>query len=515
MSDVLRQAGTHRLRAALAAGRFAITIEYASPVAGQPFDRAVAPILVLAHAIRGDPRIAAIALTDRSRSDHDHDPVAIGHRVLEVSGAMPIVHLAGKDRSLHDLEEHLRRAGALGLDTFLLVTGDGLKAPPPERPVRYLDSVHALRAARQRSGACLLAAAVCPFKYREEDLLNQYLKAGKKLRAGADFLVTQIGWDMRKLEEARAVLAGRGYSAPLLAGLLFLTPGRCRRIRQVGLPGVTITDDLATKLEEESRAPDSGRDAAYRRLALQVVGARLMGYAGAQISGLHAYSKVTRLLDAVDGVSTECPTLEDWQRAWRRALTFADGRQAQVAPEHGLYLDAGTLEGEARPRPGESLQFRALDLIDRLAFHDGSPGARVVGPLVRGLGARFGSDGFLLMLELAIKRPLVGCRGCGFCRLPATAYVCPETCPKGLANGPCGGTRDGICEFGDRECIHNGIYRLSRKAGRLADLEEVLIPSVPEESRNTCSWVTHFQGGGMRPVKLGMVSGRHPEGRPR
>ena len=43
-------------------------------------------------------------------------------------------------------------------------------------------------------------------------------------------------------------------------------------------------------------------------------------------------------------------------------------------------------------------------------------------------------------VERMVKRPLVGCDTCGSCRLQETLYVCPETCPKGLANGPCGGT---------------------------------------------------------------------------
>jgi methylenetetrahydrofolate reductase (NADPH) len=125
-----------------------------------------------------------------------------------------------------------------------------------------------------------------------------------------------------------------------------------------------------------------------------------------------------------------------------------------------------------------------------------------MGPLMRRLDSRSGAGGALLPLEAAFKKPLVGCQTCGFCRLPQTAYVCPKTCPKGLANGPCGGTRDNVCEFGDQECIHNRIYRLSKQAGRLADLEEVLIPPVPEGARNSCSWVTHFQGEGPRPVRL-------------
>jgi 5,10-methylenetetrahydrofolate reductase len=95
----------NRVREALASGRFLISVECASPTAGAPFEAAIRPILGLARAIRNDPRIDALALTDRTRSDHDHDPIAIGHRVVDACGRAPIVHLAGKDRGPADLSE--------------------------------------------------------------------------------------------------------------------------------------------------------------------------------------------------------------------------------------------------------------------------------------------------------------------------------------------------------------------------------------------------------------------------
>ncbi|MDR7555163.1 MAG: methylenetetrahydrofolate reductase C-terminal domain-containing protein [Armatimonadota bacterium] len=492
----------NRVRDALADGRFFLTVEVASPTASQPFDDAVRPIVALARAAASDGRVAAIALTDRSRSDHDHDPVAIGAHLAAATGVVPLVHLAGKDRSPADLDAALRRAQAAGLDAFLLVTGDALRAPPRDRPVRYLDAVLALAQARQQAPGALLAAAVCPFKYREEELLGQYLKAGKKVRAGADVLITQIGWDMRKYHEARAVLAARGYDVPLVAGLLWLTPRGCRRLRQTPLPGVVVTDELARRLEEEACAPDGGQAAAFRRLALQIVGVRLLGYAGAQVSGLHTWPKVERLLEEVDAVATACPDLDAWQQAWGEMLTLPDGRQARVAPDDGYYLDGAFPVDGARPGRVEALRFRLLDAVDRAVFHDGSAGARVLGPLVRALEGRAGADALLAALEGAVKGPLVGCRRCGFCRLPATAYVCPETCPKGLANGPCGGSRDGRCEVAAHECIHHRIYRLAKAAGRLDDLEHLLIPAVPEAHRDRCSWLVHFQGGGPHPARL-------------
>jgi len=86
----------------------------------------------------------------------------------------------------------------------------------------------------------------------------------------------------------------------------------------------------------------------------------------------------------------------------------------------------------------------------------------------------------------------LGCETCGFCRIPYVEYICPETCPKGLANGPCSGTDDNVCEFKDRECIHNRKYRIAKSTNRLSDLETIVIPAVTG-TRMTSSWVNKYQ----------------------
>lgn len=488
------------LREALSTRRFMVTIELTTPRATLPLDEAIRPLLSFAREIRDDPRIDALAVTDRSRSDNDHSPVLTAARVAEASGKTPLVHWAGKDRSLHDLEADLERAESHGLDTFLLVTGDKVRHPPKDRRVQYLDSANALDAARQRSSRFLLAGAVSPFKYREEELLNQYLKAGKKLRAGANFLMTQIGWDFRKFAEVRWFLAQRGFDAPLIAELLLLTPARSRRIRRLGLPGVTITAQFAQRLQEDAARPDGGEGVAFRRLALQIAILRDQGYAGVQVSGLTRYPHVLRLFDETEMVGRTYPTPESRRAGWRELLMLNDGRTAEVAPPDGLNLQESAENAVATTV--EWARYRTMDMIDRTVFEDSSTGARTLGALLRRVGPRSFVDETLRLAERAIKGPLLGCQTCGFCRLPATAYVCPETCPKGLANGPCGGTKDNICEFGDRECIHNRIYRVSKQAGMLSNLEEVLIPPVPEAAWDRCSWVTHFRGEGPKVRRL-------------
>ena len=57
-----------------------------------------------------------------------------------------------------------------------------------------------------------------------------------------------------------------------------------------------------------------------------------------------------------------------------------------------------------------------------------------------------------------MKRPLFGCQACGNCVLGHLEYVCPETCPKQLRNGPCGGTHLGHCEVVDQPCVWVGVH---------------------------------------------------------
>ena len=94
----------------------------------------------------------------------------------------------------------------------------------------------------------------------------------------------------------------------------------------------------------------------------------------------------------------------------------------------------------------------------------------------------------LAKIELAIKGPLFGCRMCGNCLLQETAFICPMECPKGLRNGPCGGSTPEKCYVDEsRPCIWYKIYERSFKLGREALLLEVL-PPMDWGKAGTDSW---------------------------
>ncbi|MBX7235261.1 MAG: methylenetetrahydrofolate reductase C-terminal domain-containing protein [Caldilineales bacterium] len=89
---------------------------------------------------------------------------------------------------------------------------------------------------------------------------------------------------------------------------------------------------------------------------------------------------------------------------------------------------------------------------------------------------RFGRR-LLARSERLVKGPLWGCRMCGNCLLQETAFICPMECPKGLRNGPCGGSTSEHCYVDEtRPCIWYHIYERAIKMGREEMLLEVLPP---------------------------------------
>jgi methylenetetrahydrofolate reductase (NADPH) len=80
-------------------------------------------------------------------------------------------------------------------------------------------------------------------------------------------------------------------------------------------------------------------------------------------------------------------------------------------------------------------------------------------------------------IERAVKGALFGCRMCGNCLLQETSLICPMECPKGLRNGPCGGSTPEHCYVDEtRPCVWYKIYERAEKYGRLDVLMEVLPP---------------------------------------
>ncbi len=94
----------------------------------------------------------------------------------------------------------------------------------------------------------------------------------------------------------------------------------------------------------------------------------------------------------------------------------------------------------------------------------------------------------LAFTERKIKGPLFGCRMCGNCLLQETAFICPMECPKGVRNGPCGGSTRECCYVDKtRPCIWYKIYERAFNMKREEMLLEVL-PPIDWNKAGTETW---------------------------
>lgn len=137
-----------------------------------------------------------------------------------------------------------------------------------------------------------------------------------------------------------------------------------------------------------------------------------------------------------------------------------------------------------------------------------TPGRRWQPPFYPFKKEPFGAR-LLASVEKMVKGPLFGCRMCGNCLLQETAFICPMECPKGIRNGPCGGSTEEHCYVDEtRPCIWYKIYDRAFKMGREELLLEVL-PPLDWNKVGTETWgdvVRQVRKVGTKNVVTGLLS---------
>lgn len=95
-------------------------------------------------------------------------------------------------------------------------------------------------------------------------------------------------------------------------------------------------------------------------------------------------------------------------------------------------------------------------------------------------------------LEALLKGMAFDCRACGQCVLGLTGLICPMACPKGLRNGPCGGTVRGECEvYPDKSCVW---VRIHERVAAGSSSIPALLPSPDARLFGTSSYLNALAG---------------------
>jgi methylenetetrahydrofolate reductase (NADPH) len=222
---------------------------------------------------------------------------------------------------------------------------------------------------------------------------------------------------------------------------------------------------------------------------------RGLGYAGAYLGGTNDAAHIRWVIQRAESLQPKWEELAE---------------ELNFAPARAFYLYKSSSPAPAN----RGIVPRLLDAMVKLFPVNRDGGLRRLLATIFGWVDRKPALAHTLeRVEAAIKSPLFGCQSCGNCVLGSMEYVCPQTCPKQMRNGPCGGANNsGTCEVEEKPCVWSSVYKRAKAANEIERLNDYIPP--PDRSlKGTSSWVNYFLNRDVRPAtsrQLTLLSGTKP-----
>jgi methylenetetrahydrofolate reductase (NADPH) len=319
----------------------------------------------------------------------------------------------------------------------------------------------------------------------------QYAKLHRKAERGADYIITQVGYDARKFHEVIQYVRQNELNLPVL-GNVFVPNLTVAGLMHAGkIPGCVITDTLFAQIRSEASSPDKGKQARLVRSAKLLAILKGLGYAGAHLGGPGlTYDNIDFLLTTADAFAGKWQDLIPEMGYWHQDGFYLYKKDEKTG------LNTSEPASCAEAHPGLQANYRMARLVHNLAFTQEAPLYSVCKKICLALeGGRL--ENGLTHLEHVSKFLLFGCQNCGDCTLGDLAFVCPQSgCAKYLFNGPCGGSRDGWCEVypGKKRCLYVRIYERLAAHGLPESMRKGFVPPRNWALNNTSSWLNFFRG---------------------
>ncbi len=478
--------------------KFMVTLELVPGT--QPTRRKLDTVLKIAADALKDGRVSALSITDNPGGNPALAPDALGVEIIGM-GMDAIVHFTCRDINRGGMQSRALQLAMVGMHNILALSGDYTSSGGEQgTPVFDLDSVslicmlNMLKQTQELKDPkdLIIGCAVSPFKYTEAEVWAQYAKMSKKLAAGADYVITQLGFDVRKFEELIRVQKQMGCSVPTLASLYVLTPGAARMMNQGKIPGCVVSDELLQKVTSEWQNKEEGRQAALERAARLGVVLKGLGYRGVHIGGLdQSFDRVAWILDRMEAI-------EDRWREFLPEFNYANPYGYYAYPRQSTEHDqpANPLQTKQPISIAERFLFGVMQKMHVLFFSFDSACRFLLRPLARGLDKNRFGRALMHVMEHPVKILLFSCQRCGDCGLQHLAFQCPESgCPKHTRNGACGGSLNGKCEVRPEQlCVWVRAYRRWSNTGQTQEMFSDFVPPRMWELNHSSSWLNFHLG---------------------
>ncbi len=502
------------LRAAFSSGQFCYGAEL---VTTRGFVLAEQPgkLLDLGHQLCDDPRITWVSITDNPGGHVMLPPDWMG-QLLAKRRAQIILHLTCKDRNRNGLESAAWRMASEGFRNVLAMTGDYPRSGygGQASPVFDLDSVSLIALLKAmndglqvpgRKGEMTtlpktdfyIGGVVSPFKRYENELMPQYFKLLRKIASGAQFVITQLGYDMRKFYEVKLLLASHGINVPVIGNVYLLNRTVADMFHKKLVAGCVVSDKLMELANKYALGTDKGKAFFLDLAAKQLAVFKGLGFAGGYLGGA---SKAETFFEIIE--HSQKFGENDWKE-FAKEIQFAMPDEFYLFeqdPATGLgdvnRLNQQYLASlkEREKTSNVTLNYRLSRWVHDKIFTADTPGFGLLRRFYEYLDQHPGPvPNAAHSLEHMSKFVMYGCKDCGDCSLPDIGYLCPLTaCSKGARNGPCGGSAEGQCEMLEKQCIWARAYDRAKFMG---ESEEMLnLPPVfyNAQLKGTSAWANTF-----------------------
>jgi len=206
-------------------------------------------------------RPAFVSVTYGAGGSHRERTIRVTQRIAEETTLMPVAHLTAVGHSVSELRQVIGSYAAVGVGNILALRGDPPGDPNGEWVAhpQGLEYTSDLVKLARSLGNFSVGVAAYPDKHpRSVDVESDTRFLVAKIRAGADYAITQMLFSADDYFRLRDRLAAAGVDIPLLPGIMPVTSyGRLMRIQE--LSGQPIPADLADELKAVADDPDAGR----------------------------------------------------------------------------------------------------------------------------------------------------------------------------------------------------------------------------------------------------------------